>query len=149
MKDFSQFLCALYGSTSVSELVELLKLSRANHGLQLVFTYFSAHTLPGFNLIVLLFFRNELENAFAGDYMEPDTLKKQIQQQKRPPRLSDVSLDDLKAVMREELDRFRSQTGLKSPAVSFSSEDAFESPGIRPYVEKMTPDLEVSRSDTC
>ena len=43
-------------------------------------------------------------------------------QQKKPPRISDVSIEDLKAVMREELERFKSQTGMKTPTSSVSSE---------------------------
>ncbi len=63
----------------------------------------------------------ELENAFAGDYMEPDGFKKP--QPSRAPRLSDVSIDDLKAVMREELHRFRSTTSFKSTS---SESEVFE-----------------------
>ena len=60
--------------------------------------------------------------------MEPDTLKRL--QQKKPPRLSEVSIDDLKAVMREELEKFKSQTGMKTPTSSVSSElDVFGSSG--------------------
>ncbi len=49
--------------------------------------------------------------------MDPRSLHPPVKSTKTT-RLSDISLDDLKAVMREELERFKSETGMRSMSVS-------------------------------
>ncbi len=77
-----------------------------------------------------------MENVYLGDYVAPETLKKLDRGEDESvftdtgmfsdsSMLSEVSLETLKAVMREELSRFKDE--IRSPSGSVSSQEPFYS----------------------
>ena len=75
-----------------------------------------------------------MENVYLGDYVEPETLKRLEREEHEnvfsdSSMLSEVSVDTLKAVMREELSRFKDE--IRSPTGSVSSQEPFYSGKMR------------------